>query len=95
MLTLRAYMALAGIGLVVALALTLIAWGRERGVSADLRDDLATANRQHSEQLKAAREQGVRNGAVAAAQAQACGVEGSAAFDRGVQVGMAVCAARR
>lgn len=89
----RIYLAL--VGLVVALALTLIAWGRERGVSADLRDDLATANRQHTEQLKAAREQGVRNGAVATAQAQACGVEGSAAFDRGVQVGMAVCAARR
>lgn len=36
----------------------------------------------------------VRNGALVAAQAEACGVEGSDAFDRGVRTGMAVCLAR-
>jgi len=37
----------------------------------------------------------VRNGALLTANAQACGVEGTTAFDRGVRTGMAVCEARR
>lgn len=94
MLTLRAYLYLAGIGLVVALALTLIAWGRERGVSAGLRDDLAAAGRQRIADVRTARETGERSGVQAAAAAQACSAEGIDAFNRGVQVGRAVCEAR-
>ncbi len=37
----------------------------------------------------------LRNGALLSAQAQACGVEGTTAFDRGVRTGIAVCEARR
>lgn len=87
MLTARAYLALAGIGVVVALALTIIAWSRERDVSAGLRRDLVAAHTQY-------RELSARNDALAQQQAVTCGVEGSTAFDRGVQVGVAVCEAR-
>lgn len=95
MLTVRAYLALAGIGVLVALALSLIAWGRERDVSAELRRDLTARTEQHAADLRTARAAGERAGTQAAQAATQCAGEGSDAFDRGVQVGMAVCAARQ
>jgi hypothetical protein len=92
MLTARAYIALA---VLVALALVSWAWLHERDVSAGLRRDLEVAAQQREADVQAVRDAQARASAEAGRAAQACGLEGSAAFNRGVEVGRAVCEARR
>lgn len=90
-LTPRGYLYIA---VLVALALTSWAWLHERDVSAGLRRDLETARLQRDADVQAARLAGERAGVTAAAAATQCAGEGKEAFDRGVEVGRAICAAR-
>lgn len=60
----------------------------------ELERSAAGVERARDEDAKRVADLQLRNGALVTAQAQACGVEGSTAFDRGVRTGMAVCQAR-
>jgi len=88
MFTPRAYAAMAVAGLLLVLSGAL--WSSHRTV-VTLRGKLAAAESATRNCTDAAR----KSAQIAADQAQACGVEGSSAFTRGVAVGKAICAARR
>lgn len=80
--------------LVALVTFLLIGRGAQGARINELERAATEVDRVRDEEAKTIASLQTRNGALVAAQAQACGAEGSDAFDRGVRTGMAVCLAR-
>ena len=92
----RSFLASAAVNLVLmaVVAFLLIGRGELTARIDELERAAVEVDRIRGEEAKRLADVQARNGALLTAQAQACGVEGTTAFDRGVRTGMAVCAAR-
>lgn len=80
--------------LVIALVVLLTGRGELTARIDELERDAAAVAKLRAEDAKRVADVSARNTALVAAQAERCGAEGTAAFDRGVRTGMAVCQAR-
>jgi hypothetical protein len=93
----RGFLASAVVNLVLMAAVAFLLIGR--GELTARIDELERAAERveeiRAEEAKTIAALQMRNGALLTAQAEACGVEGTTAFDRGVRTGMAVCQARQ
>lgn len=92
----RSFLASLGVNvlLLFVVAFLLIGRGHQSARIDELEQAAADVAKIRKEEAKRVAALEVRNGALLTAQAQACGAEGTTAFDRGVRTGMAVCQAR-
>ena len=83
------------LALVIALGMAIKANGARGAEIRNLKGDLVAASKALTQASKDIERFGQKEGVVAAEAARLCAAEGDNAFSRGVEVGLAVCEARR
>lgn len=81
--------------LIAAVALLLVANGSKSREIRDLKGDLATAAQALKQASRDIERFSQKESAIAAEAARLCAAEGDSAFGRGLEMGVALCVARR